>query len=88
MSRSRQYLLRSSRAALIMALCNGVSQGVAVIAGYVTGLEARALVVFALVGITYIVALAPAAARSLKKSFTRPIIPAVRADPIVGTNAE
>jgi D-alanyl-D-alanine carboxypeptidase len=68
MPRSRQRLIRSSRIALLVALGTGLSQGVGVIAGYVTGLEGRALAVFILVSVTSVIALAPEALKAAKKN--------------------
>ncbi len=83
MPRPRPQSRRASRIALFVALGAGLSQGAAVVAGYVPGLEARFLAVSALVGFVSLVAAAPEALE-LKKFGISPIILAVRLIPIVG----
>lgn len=68
MPRSRQQLRRTSRIALLMALGTGLSQGASVVAGYVTGLEGRALAVFILVSGTSLIAAGPRALEAAKKN--------------------
>lgn len=67
MSSSRQRLRRTSRIALLVALGSGLTQGAAVIAGYVTGLEGRLLAVFTLVSATSLIALTPEVLQPGKK---------------------
>jgi hypothetical protein len=50
-----------------VALGSGLSQGAGVIAGYVTGLEGRALAVFTLVSVTFLIAMTPEALQAVKK---------------------
>jgi hypothetical protein len=59
MPRPRLQLRRTSRIALFAALGGGLSQGAAVVAGYIPGLEARFLAVAALVGFVSLVTVAP-----------------------------
>jgi hypothetical protein len=61
MPRPRSRPRRVSRIALLVALGGGMSQGAAVVAGYVPGLEARFLAVSALVGFVSFLAAAPQA---------------------------
>jgi hypothetical protein len=49
---------RISRIALFVALGSGLSQGAAVVAGYIPGVEGRVLAVFALVGFVSVFAAA------------------------------
>jgi hypothetical protein len=68
MPRSRKQRRRTSRIALLVALGSGLSQGIAVTAGYVTGLEPRFLAVSALVGTTSLIAIAPCILEATKKN--------------------
>jgi hypothetical protein len=61
----RHRASRSSRVALL-ALGGGLSQGIGVLAGYVTGTEARVLALTVLIGATFLLAL-PSALQDVKK---------------------
>lgn len=63
----RRRLARPPRNDVLLVLSGGLSQGVAVIAGYVTDLDARVVAVLALVGLTCIVALSTGAPSLAKK---------------------
>jgi len=63
----RDRASRSSRVALL-ALGGGLSQGIGVVAGYMTGTEARVLAVFVLVSVTFLIAFMPSVLQSPKKN--------------------
>jgi hypothetical protein len=75
MPRSRLQLRRTSRIALLVALGSGLGQGAAVVAGYITGLEGRFLAVFALAGVTSLIALAPGVLQASKKNMVLAQLP-------------
>jgi hypothetical protein len=61
-----------TRIAFLLALGSGLSQGMSVVAGYVTGTDGRMLAVFALLAAASLIAAAPLALAHFKKSCISP----------------
>jgi hypothetical protein len=66
MPRSRRQLRRASRMQLFIALGAGLGQGIAVVTGYVTGMEDRILAVSVLIVVTSVITVVPGVITSKK----------------------